>query len=364
MSRHSQRRKKLRAELKRQGIAAMLVTDELNVTYLSGFSGDSSYLLVLPKNTIIISDFRYIQEIEHDCPDIDCVIRPSVQSMVEASKKLITKAKVSSVALEGNSLSLGQAEALSEALPDVNLVTTSSIVEKLREIKDREEIATIRKAVKAAQKAFDVIKASLTADQTEKEIAFNLEHQIRKFGGRGTSFDPIVAVGPQAALPHAQPGEQRIGDDNFCLFDWGADYDRYLSDITRTIVTGKLTTKFEKVYNTVLQAQLKAIKAIKPGAIMSKVDAAARNHIAKAGYGKYFGHSLGHGIGTFIHEYPRLASNQHVPLQPGMVVTVEPGIYLPGWGGVRIEDDVLVTKDGHEVLTSVPKKLEDTVIQL
>ena len=240
MSQYARRRKKLRAELKRQGIAAMLVTDELNVTYLSGFSGDSSYLLVLPKNTIIISDFRYIQEIEHDCPDIDSVIRPSVQTMVEASKKLITKARVASVALEGNSLSLGQAEALSEVLPSVNLVTTSSIVEKLREIKDREEIATIRKAVKVAQKAFDVIKASLTADQTEKEIAFNLEHQIRQFGGRGTSFDPIVAVGPQAALPHAQPGEQQIGEDNFCLFDWGANYDRYLSDnITEvTVVVG------------------------------------------------------------------------------------------------------------------------------
>ena len=137
MSRYVQRRKKLRAELKRQGIAAMLVTDELNVTYLSGFSGDSSYLLILPKNTIIISDFRYIQEIEHDCPDIDSVIRPSVQSMVEASKNLITKAKVSSVALEGNSLSLGQAEALSGALPNVNLITTASLVEKLREIKDK-----------------------------------------------------------------------------------------------------------------------------------------------------------------------------------------------------------------------------------
>ena len=216
MSRYVQRRKKLRAELKRQGIAAMLVTDELNVTYLSGFSGDSSYLLILPKNTIIISDFRYIQEIEHDCPDIDSVIRPSVQSMVEASKNLITEAKVSSVALEGNSLSLGQAEALSGALPNVNLVTTASLVEKLREIKDKQEIATIRQAVKTAQKAYEVIKASLTADQTENEIAFNLEHQIRLFGGRGTSFDPIVAVGPQAALPHAQPGEQRIGDDNFC----------------------------------------------------------------------------------------------------------------------------------------------------
>lgn len=364
MSRFAQRRRKLRAELKRQGITAMLVTDELNVTYLSGFSGDSSYLLVLPKNTIIISDFRYISEIQSDCPDIDSVIRPSVESMVEASRKLINKAKVPSVALEGNSLSLGQAEALAEALPSVNLVTTSSIVEKLREIKDKGEIQSIRNAVKAAQKAFEVIKASLTAEQTEKEIAFNLEHQIRQFGGRGTSFDPIVAVGPQAALPHAQPGKQRIGDDNFCLFDWGADYDRYLSDITRTIVTGKLTAKFEKVYNTVLQAQLKAIKAIKPGAIMSKVDAAARNHIANAGYGKYFGHSLGHGIGTFIHEFPRLASNQHVPLEPGMVVTVEPGIYLPGWGGVRIEDDVLVTKDGHEVLTSVPKKLEDAIVEL
>ena len=222
--------------------------------------------------------------------------------------------------MEGDSIALALAEKITAAIPQVNTVTTSALVEQLREIKDPDEITLIRKAVHAAQRAFQVITSSLTPSQTEKEIAFNLEHQIRQFGGRGTSFDPIVAVGSQAALPHAQPSLRRIEQADFVLMDWGADYDRYLSDITRTMVTGKITKKYQKVYNTVLKAQQKAIQLIKPGAIMSKIDAAARGHISKAGYGKYFGHSLGHGIGTFIHESPRLASNQHVPLKVGMVV--------------------------------------------
>lgn len=364
MSQAAQRRNKLRSQLKKQGHDSILVTDVRNVSYLTGFSGDSSYLFITAKNAVIISDFRYLQEIADECSDIDSVIRSSTESMIKSSAKQIRKSRVNNVALEGDSLPLAIAEAIDTEMPKVDFVTTSSIVEKLREIKSRSEVALIRKAVYAAQRAFGVITSSLTKDQTEKEIAFNLEHQIRQFGGRGTSFDPIVAVGSQAALPHATPGNQTIADADFVLCDWGADYDCYLSDITRTMVTGKVTAKYRKVYNTVLQAQQRAIKRIKPGAIMSKIDAAARGHIANAGYGKYFGHSLGHGIGTYIHESPRLAANQHVPLQQGMVVTVEPGIYLPGWGGVRIEDDVLVTRNGHEVLTTLPKKLEECILEV
>ncbi len=191
-------------------------------------------------------------------------------------------------------------------------------------------------------------------------MADELEYQIRLFGGVCGAFPSIIGVGPRAALPHGRPTrEAKIGDSDFVLIDWGARGRLYHSDLTRVLVTGRLSPELQQVYGVVLAAQRAAIAAIRPGAIMKEIDATARQVIADAGYGERFGHSLGHGIGLAVHEQPRLAPDQDRPLAPGMVVTVEPGIYLPGWGGVRIEDDVLVTEDGHEVLTSVPKELEE-----
>jgi Xaa-Pro aminopeptidase len=163
-------------------------------------------------------------------------------------------------------------------------------------------------------------------------------------------------------LPHATPGNHRVGQSDFVLLDWGANEELYNSDLTRVLVTGKISPRFERVYQTVLQAQTRAIAAIRPGASTRQVDRVARTAIAKAGFGRYFGHGLGHGLGLAVHEAPRLAANSDTPLKPGMVITVEPGIYLPGWGGVRIEDDVLVTRQGHEVLTSAPKQIEEVVV--
>jgi Xaa-Pro aminopeptidase len=217
--------------------------------------------------------------------------------------------------------------------------------------------------VECAERAFAVVRASLRPGRSEKEIADEIEHQVRLFGGRCCSFPPIVAAGPRSALPHATPAEDRmIGGSGFVLIDWGAQRGLYVSDLTRVLVAGKIPPKLERVYGVVLKAQQRAIDSIKAGATMHEVDAAARRVIARAGYGKYFGHGLGHGVGLEVHEAPRLAANQHRPLRAGMVVTVEPGIYLPSWGGVRIEDDVLVTRTGSEVLTGVPKDLADCVV--
>ena len=196
-------------------------------------------------------------------------------------------------------------------------------------------------------------------DQTEKEVADAIEHQIRLFGGRGTSFTPIVGVGDRSALPHYRPGNLHVGDASFMLVDWGAQGRLYMSDLTRMVVTGKAPARLEKIYNIVLAANQKAIETIRPGVLMSDVDGAARKVIEDHGYGKKFSHSLGHGFGLQIHEGPWLRGNEDRPLVAGMVVTVEPGIYLPGFGGVRIEDDVLVTRDGCQVLSSVPKQWDD-----
>lgn len=354
---------KLRQLLKKSDADSLLVTKTVNVTYLTGFTGDDSYLLVTPRSQVLLSDFRFIEQLEEECPGLETAIRRQGTTMLQNVAAQVAARKVKTLGVEAESMSVSVFQQLGAQCGDQSLVATSGLVESLREIKDREEIDEIRESVRLAQKAFEVVRASLRGDQTEKLIASDLEYQIRRFGGRGCSFSPIVGVGPRAALPHAVVTDRRIEESDFVLVDWGAKAGLYASDLTRILVTGKISPKLERVYGVVLRAQLKAIEAIRPGALMSEIDAAARDVIAKAGFGDHFGHGLGHGIGLEIHEAPRLAVNQHQPLRAGMVVTVEPGIYLPGWGGVRIEDDVLVTRSGHEVLSNVPKELDLCVVR-
>lgn len=360
----AKRRDRLRRLVRKTDADAILITNELNVTYLTGFTGDSSYLLVTNGgDELIISDMRYGTHIEGECPDLKMSIRGPGVKMLEALPKEIKSAKVSSLAFEAAAHTVGFHEEFAKSLEGVRLVPTSGLVEELREIKDKEEIAEIREAVAIAEKAFAVVKASLRPEQTEKDLLDAVEAQVRAFGGECTAFWPIVGVGSSAAMGHYRPGRERsVGDADFVLFDWGAKANLYLSDLTRVLVTGKLTSRFEKIYRTVLAANRAAIRAIRPGAKMMDIDGVARKVIEKAGFGKRFGHSLGHGFGLQIHEGPWLRMKEDRPLKAGMVVTVEPGIYIPGWGGVRIEDDILVTRDGHEELSTTPKDLADCIM--
>lgn len=357
------RQKKLISQLRRIGAEALLVTNETNVTYLTGFHGDSSYLLIGKAQTVLISDGRYTTQLEEECPGLDVYIRKSTESMTAALEKVLKKAHLPKVGFESHVVTCDMLDALSGLTPAVQWIPVSSLVEELRMVKDQAEIEEIREAVSQAQRGYEVFRAMLTEDMTELQGAHELEHAMRRFGARQAAFDPIVAVGERAALPHAIPTEKPMGDAPFVLVDWGAmTQNGYRSDLTRMIIHGRATAKLEKVYQTVLKAQLAGIKAIRPGVTCQEVDQAARSIIQKAGYGKQFTHSLGHGIGLDIHEGPRLAGNIDGELKPGMIVTVEPGIYLPGWGGVRIEDDVLVTRNGHEVLTSVDKSFESAIL--
>ncbi|MCA9265715.1 MAG: aminopeptidase P family protein [Planctomycetales bacterium] len=363
MCEHLQKRRdKLRSRLRKLGLPALLVTNFKNVTYLTGFTGDDSYLLVTPEDTILLSDFRYVEQIEQECPELSLEVRPLGVTISQLVARVIKGAGIGKCGIEGDSVTVSMAETLSSGVPDVEFVTTRGEVEQLRRIKDKHELAAIRRAVSYAERAFAVARALMSANQTERQIADQLDHDIRRCGGVGCSFVPIVAVGDRAALPHAPPSERQIGEDEFVLIDWGANEGLYMSDLTRVVVTGKISPKLERIYRVVLNAQRQAIAAIKPGVLMKDVDQAARSVIAEAGYAKNFGHGLGHGIGLEIHESPRLAGTSEEPLRAGMIVTVEPGIYLPGWGGVRIEDDVLVTRDGHEVLSAVPKEFEDCAL--
>lgn len=363
MEYHQSRRDRLRKALRRTGVDALLVTDFTNVTYLTGFTGDDSYLLILRKGEVLLSDFRYTTQLGEECPEVDLSIRSSGVNMLHALVQALRKAKIGRLGFETDSMTVGLRDRIAGKLPKIELAPTTGVVEKLREIKDKHEIARIRQAVHYAEKAFEVLRATLRPDMTEKQAADELEHQMRRFGAKGAGFPTILASGPRAALPHATPTQRRIEESDFVLVDWGADEGLYKSDLTRVLVTGKISARFERVYSVVLKAQTQAIAAIRPGATAQEIDNVARSVIAKAGFGRRFGHGLGHGFGLQIHEAPRLAVKNPAVLKPGMVITIEPGIYLPGWGGVRLEDDVLVTPGGHEVLTSVPKKLEETVVR-
>jgi Xaa-Pro aminopeptidase len=318
--------------------------------------------LVLRRGQVLVSDMRYAVQLEGECPGLDLHIRSPGVPLLDSVAKVIGKAKIRKLAIEAASLTVAGHEQLRGKLRSVELIPAADLVEQLRVIKDRDEINLLRNAVREAEKAFAVVRAALRLEQTEREVAHQLEHQIRLFGSEGCSFPPIVAVGPRAALPHATPTACSMGEGDFVLIDWGARKRRYRSDLTRILVTGRISPKLKRVYEVVLKAQRRAIAAIRPGAVMSDIDLVARRVISDAGYGKRFGQGLGHGMGLDIHEAPRLAVRQKQPLEAGMVVTVEPGIYLRGWGGVRIEDDVLVTKTGHEVLSSVSKELGECVV--
>ncbi len=358
---------KLRQQLAEQGIERMLVTDETNVGYLSGFRGDSSYLLITADRQMILSDRRYETQIAEECPDWEAVVRGPQRTMLQLIEEALAAtggAASAAVGLEADQICWTTQRSFVANMPEVTWIPTSGLVEGLRAIKEPGEIDTLRRAVWVAERAFESLTARLRPQWTELEMAHELEATMRHLGATGCGFDPIVAVGPHAALPHATPRARSISESPVLLIDWGAMFEGYTSDLTRTLHIGPAKGRFAEVYPVVLAAQQAAIAAIRPGVELRTVDAAARQVITDAGWGDYFGHGLGHGIGRQVHEHPRMSAISEGTLAAGMVVTVEPGIYLPGELGIRLEDDVLVTESGQEVLSSLPKGLEACSVML
>jgi len=361
--RHLERRKKLLAAIEPHA-PAILVTNTINVTYLTGFTGSSSCLYLSENETVLITDSRYTIQVSEECGEIQMVLRQNTEKMAEAVARSLGSAMSGKVAIEADSVTLNAAEQIKTALPNVELCPTAGLISSIREIKDEFEISEIRRSIEMAENAFETVKNMLTANHTELQVAAELEYQIRQQGGVGCAFTPIVGVGKRAALPHAVLTDQPMSAAEFVLIDWGAQAGLYKSDLTRVLATAKISPKLERIYGVVLTAQQRAIDAIRPGAIMKDVDAAARDYIREEGHGDDFGHGLGHGFGLEIHESVRLSATENRELKPGMVVTVEPGIYLSDWGGVRIEDDVLVTPNGCEVLTNITRNLAECVVNL
>ena len=360
---HAARRDALRQTLVADGVDALLVSASVNVGYLSGFSGDSTAMILLTGRELVVSDFRYEEQLARECPDVEAAIRPVSQPLWDAVAGAVDKLGVKRLAFEANGILVSDHETLKTALPTVEIVGLTGRVETLRAIKDDGEVAAVRRAIEAAERAFAELRVGLKITDEEADAAFALERALKDQGSERPAFDPIVAAGAHAALPHARPrAGARVDDGGFLLVDWGATVDGYRSDLTRMIVTGTVGEEFRRVYEAVLAAQARAVAVIRPGVRAHDVDAEARTAIEEAGFGGLFGHGLGHGIGLEIHESPRFRPHSEDVLRAGMIVTVEPGIYRPGWGGIRIEDDVLVTPDGVEILTSAPKSLESLAL--
>lgn len=352
----------LQKRLKKLDAGALLVTNPRDVRYLTGFVGDDSWAVIPVKGlkVYILSDFRFEEQIQLEAPHARVVMRRA--GLTDELEKLEKKREYGSIAVQAGHVTLAQFKALRKKLGKKRLIAAEDGLLAQRAIKDKAEVDAIRRSLGVQQRAFTELLGTLKAGRTEVDIAAELEHRMRSLGADGPSFPTIIAADANASLPHAIPGQRKLVAGGSLLVDWGARTGGYCSDLTRVVALGKMAPKIREIYKIVLDAQLAGIAAIKPGKPFKEVDKAARDIIAKAGFGDRFGHSLGHGIGLDIHEEPRLASRSEGVLQPGYVVTVEPGIYLPGVGGVRIEDDVLVTEKGGEVLSDLPKSLESAII--
>lgn len=360
MQKHfADRQQRLFQEIRKQSISHFLITSPFNVTYLTGFTGEDSFLFVSDDKLTIWSDARYDVQLQEECPDIQVRLRSPTETLVDAITVWLETEGIRNLHVETAMTSIHQWLQLETKLGSGSLQPVGGLIETLREVKDAVELEAIKRAIDMAQRAFIAVKSLMQPHWTEKNVADAIEANIRSLGGACSAFKTIVGVGPRAALPHGRPTSKPIGEGESVLIDWGAKEDLYLSDLTRVVLLDRPSAELEKVYRTVLQAQKAAIEAIRPGVKMGHVDAVARSIITDAGYGDFFTHSLGHGFGLQIHETVRLARGQDRLLEPGMVVTVEPGVYLAGILGVRIEDDVLVTEDGYLQLSDLPKEWDE-----
>lgn len=347
------RLERLRAKLEVQGLEGLVVRQAQNLRYLSGFTGSEGMLLVLSDKAYLCTDFRYVEQAANQTNGWEIVkIDKAWQEVV---RDLWPKGRTN-LGFESNYLSYNNWHKLSQALPNVNLTPTTGLVEALRAQKDKQELTLLRKAIALADKGAEFLRSRLVPGRKEIEVSLELEFFLRNQGAEAAAFPFVVASGARGSLPHAEPSDKKLQPGELVTIDFGAVYQGYHSDLTRTFSLGPPTTKQHSIYKIVLEAQMKAIDSAGPGVLCTKVDKAARDVITEAGYGDYFGHATGHGVGLAIHEEPRLSTQTTDVLLPGTVVTVEPGIYLPGWGGVRTEDIILVTEQGVEVLSQAPKE--------
>ncbi len=353
---------RLRDKLHERGLDAVLISQPENCRYLSGFTGSAGYLVISAEEAIIATDFRYFEQSALQSPNFK-LVKVQGGGMSQWLSKALSIVKAKRFGFEAGHVTFDFYTRLRKMMAELNaaetprLMSTQNLVESLRVTKDAEELKQIELAARIADAAMEDVVPTIKLGMTEKQVAWELEKSMREHGADSVSFDTIVASGPNGALPHHRPRDRAIQKGDPIVIDMGAKVNGYCSDITRTVTVGQPDDTLTKIYDTVLAAQLTAIATVESGMNGGEADSLARTVIEQANYGENFGHSLGHGIGLAVHENPRVGPNSNSQLEASMVFTIEPGIYVPGWGGVRIEDMVVLENGKARVITKTPKIL-------
>jgi len=345
---------RLRDLLASQQLGALFISKAENRTYLTGFTGSAGAVFVTASEVLLLVDFRYVEQAAAEAPGCEVVRVP--RQATDAVAELVHRRELQRIGFEQDGLSYREYEVLSKALHPAAFVPVDGI-DRLRWVKDDEELAHIRAAASIADAGFAHIQRFLRPGVREREVALELEFFMRRQGADKEAFEIIVASGVRSSLPHGLASNKTLAPGEFVTLDFGAVVRGYHSDCTRTVVLGHASPRHREIYDLVLTAQQTALAGLRPNVNARDVDALARQVIADAGHGEHFGHGLGHGVGLAIHEGPTLSPREDATLEAGMTITVEPGVYLPGWGGVRIEDLVVLTAQGCEILTRTPKQL-------
>ena len=345
---------KLRERFNELGLDALLVTQPENRRYLSGFTGSAGALLITHDRAVIAADSRYWEQVRQQAPDF-LLVQIKTRLHEHFGEMLEAAGRPRRVGYESAAVTVDQFSQWLAANVDVEWVVTKDAVESMRAVKDAGEVEAIRRAAALTDAGFEYLCGALQPGQTEREAAWQLEVYLRTHGGDALAFEPIVASGPNGALAHYRPGDRVIQRGEPIVIDFGVKVDGYCSDLTRTVSLGRAGPKYDEVYEVVRRAQQAAIDGIRAGMIGSAADALARESIGASGYGDYFGHGLGHGVGLSVHEAPSAGRLAGEPLPAGATLTIEPGVYLPGWGGVRLEDMVIVHEDGVDVISRAQK---------
>jgi Xaa-Pro aminopeptidase len=345
---------KLRESFQASGIDALLITSGKNRQYITGFTGSAGVAVVTEDKAVFITDFRYTEQAAKQCEGFDIVQHKG--GLVEEIANVVKDLGITKLGFEQDHVTFSTYLNYKTTIKS-DLVPVSGVIEKLRLIKSEQEIKILKEATQIADAAFEHILTYIKPGLTELDVSNELEFFMRKQGAVSSSFDIIVASGYRSALPHGVASDKVIGKGEFVTLDFGAYYKGYNSDITRTLAVGEPSEELKTIYDIVLEAQLRGMRGIKAGMTGREADALTRDYITEKGYGEYFGHSTGHGLGMEVHEGPSLSVKSETVLEPGMIVTVEPGIYVAGLGGVRIEDDTIVTETGNETLSFSTKEL-------
>lgn len=352
----SEKLEKVRRVLAQNELPAGLITLITNVKWLTGFSGSYGVCVVTKSNFVFISDSRYAEQAHEQVKDAEVLIFQSPRTAPEVLSEVVSKYEISKMGFEADHVTVSGLKKWQEKLESVELVPVERFIDPLRMVKTDEEIQAVRRACGLADACFTHVSRMFQIGVTEYDIAMEIEFYLRRQGAKN-AFDPIVVSGERSARPHGEPSERKLQKGDFVTLDFGANLNGYNSDLTRTVFIGEPTEEHKRVYNAVLEAQLGALDMMKPGVKAEDVDSYSREILKKHDLAQYFGHGLGHGLGSTVHDVGRMGQKSEDVLEEGQIWTVEPGAYIPGFGGVRIEDDVVITKDGIDILTKTPKDL-------